>query len=146
MSNRPHSIHHVNVPISDPKRTADWYGKVFGLSEIPRPFKQGGAPGVEEVLLLTRGNFDLHFTVHENPPDLKPHHFCIEVDDWEGFMEHLAQLGIDHLEIFERPQNRSKATYIHDPDQNLIELSHHGDWDHSLAQTGIAAHDPGARV
>jgi catechol 2,3-dioxygenase-like lactoylglutathione lyase family enzyme len=130
VSNRPHSIHHTNFPIADAARTADWYGKVFGMREVPRPFKQGGAPGVEEVLLLTHGSFDLHFTIHPDPPDLKPHHFCIELEDWDGFMEHLAQLGIEHTEVFVRPHNDSRSTYIYDPDDNIVELMFHPHWNH----------------
>jgi lactoylglutathione lyase len=132
LSNRPHSIHHVNFPIRDPERTSEWYARVFGMSRVPIFQKQGGAPGVDEVLLLTRGNFDLHFTVHRegDPPDLKPHHFCLELEDWDGFMEHLAGLGIEHTEVFVRPQNNSKATYIYDPDDNIVELMFHEDWDH----------------
>ena len=96
------------------------------MRAVPRPAKQGGASGVEEVLLLTRGNFDLHFTVHDdNPPDLKPHHFCIEVEDWDGFMSHLESLGISHTEIFVRPHSQSKSTYIYDPDDNIVELMYH---------------------
>jgi catechol 2,3-dioxygenase-like lactoylglutathione lyase family enzyme len=130
MSVKPHSLHHVNVPIADPERTTEWYGKVFGMTLIPRVVRQGGAPGVEEVLLLTRGNFDLHFTIHENPPDIKPHHFCVEVEDWDGFLAHLDSLGIEHFGYFERPQNKSKATYMHDPDGNLVEIAWHGNWNH----------------
>jgi catechol 2,3-dioxygenase-like lactoylglutathione lyase family enzyme len=131
MSTAPHSLHHVNVPIKDAQRTTEWYGKVFGMKEIPRTVRQGGAPGVEEVLLLTRGNFDLHFTIHQDPvPDIKPHHFCVEVEDWEGFMAHLQELGIETFGYFERPQNQSKATYMYDPDGNLVELAWHGAWNH----------------
>ena len=130
MSNRPHSIHHTNFPIRDPERTKEWYAQVFGMREVPRPFKQGGAPGVEEVLLLTRGNFDLHFTIHEDAPDLKPHHFCLEVEHWDGFMEHLRGLGIEHTDVFVRPHNNSKSTYIYDPDDNIVELMYHENWDH----------------
>jgi lactoylglutathione lyase len=134
MSSRAHSIHHVNVPIKDPERTKEWYGQVFGMREIPRTVRQGGAPGVDEVLLLTRGNFDLHFTIHDDPPDIKPHHYCIEVEDWDGFMAHLQELGIETFGYFERPQNQSKATYTYDPDGNLVELAWHGAWSHELPE------------
>jgi lactoylglutathione lyase len=131
MSNRPYALHHVNVPIADEERTKEWYGKVFGLKHIPVTTPQGGAPGVERVLLMTRGNFDVHFTVHDGEaPDIKPHHFCVEVEDWDGFMAHLASLGIETHRYFERPQNQSKATYIYDPDDNLVEIAHHGAWGH----------------
>jgi lactoylglutathione lyase len=130
MSIKPHSIHHVNFPIRDPERTTDWYSKVFGLRVIPRLTKQGGAPGVEEILLMTRGNFDLHFTIHGDAPDLKPHHFCIELEDWDSFMDHLQSLGIEHTEVWVRPHNNSKSTYIYDPDDNIVELMFHEKWNH----------------
>jgi catechol 2,3-dioxygenase-like lactoylglutathione lyase family enzyme len=131
MSIAPHSIHHVNVPIKDPERTKEWYAKVFGMRHVPILKRQGGAPGVDEVLLLTRGNFDLHFTVHADPPDIKPHHFCIEVEDWDAFLAHLTELGIEYTEPLIRPQNNSKATYIYDPDDNLVEIMFHVNWDHA---------------
>jgi catechol 2,3-dioxygenase-like lactoylglutathione lyase family enzyme len=134
MSSAAYSIHHVNIPIADPDRTTEWYGKVFGMRMIPRTVRQGGAPGVEEVLLLTHGDFDIHCTIHEGtPPDLKPHHYCVEVVDWDGFMAHLSSLGIETFGYFERPQNNSKATYMHDPDGNLVELAWHGDWNHEAS-------------
>lgn len=130
MNAKPHSIHHVNFPIRDPERTKDWYGRVFGMRHVPIKVRQGGAPGVDEVLLLTRGNFDLHFTVHPHPPDIKPHHFCIEVEDWDDFLAHLEQLGIEYTEPLIRPQNNSRATYIYDPDDNIVEIMWHENWDH----------------
>jgi catechol 2,3-dioxygenase-like lactoylglutathione lyase family enzyme len=130
MSIAPHSIHHTNFPIADKERTTEWYSKVFGMRDVPRLFKQGGAPGVDDVLLLTHGNFDLHFTVHESPPDLKPHHFCIEVEDWDAFLGHLESLEIPYTEPLIRPQNQSKATYIYDPDGNIVEIMFHVNWNH----------------
>jgi lactoylglutathione lyase len=136
-SARPHSIHHVNFPIRDAGRTKEWYGAVFGMRPVPIQVRQGGAPGVDEVLLLTRGNFDLHFTVHEHPPDIKPHHFCIEVEDWDAFVAHLESHGIEYTEPLVRPQNGSKATYIRDPDDNIVEIMWHPSWDHmSPSQPG----------
>lgn len=133
MSNRPHSLHHINFPISDVERTKEWYGKVFGMTHIDVS-RVSDTP----ILLLTYGNFDLHFTPHENAPNLDPHHFCIEVEDWDGFMEHLASLGIEYTDMVERPQNNSKACYIRDPDNNIVEIMHHGNWDHDLEPTGRA--------
>ncbi len=132
MNSRIYSIHHVNVPIRDPERTKEWYEKVLGLREFVRPFWQGGPPGVEEghIFLMTRGNFGVHFTIHDNPPDLKPHHFAVEVEDWDGFVAHLAELGIESFNYNERPQNGAKQAYIHDPDRNLIEFMFHPLWDH----------------
>jgi catechol 2,3-dioxygenase-like lactoylglutathione lyase family enzyme len=120
----PYSIHHVNFPTTDPERTKEWYSKVFGLKHVDvSRFSD------TKVLLMTRGNFDLHFTPVEDMVRLAPFHYAIEVEDWDAFMEHLRDLGIRHTRPVERPQNSAKCCYIRDPDGTMIELVHHGDRD-----------------
>ena len=121
MSNRPHSIHHVNFPTTDIERTKEWYAKVFGMKHVDVSQLSN-----TKVLLMSRGNFELHFTPHEEMRRMAPSHFAIEVEDWDGFMAHLDSLGIRHTKTVERPQNQSKFCYIHDPDDTMIELVHHG--------------------
>ena len=55
MSGRPAYIHHVNFPTTDPERTIEWYSTVFGMRYIQPKSNT-------KVVLMTRGNFDLHFT------------------------------------------------------------------------------------
>jgi catechol 2,3-dioxygenase-like lactoylglutathione lyase family enzyme len=117
-SNEPRFIHHVNFPTTDRERTKEWYTKVFGMKAIP-------AKSNTQVLLLTRGNFDLHFTPVEDMDRMAPYHFAVEVEDWDGFLEHLDELGVRHTKTRERPENRSKFCYIHDPDNTMIELVWH---------------------
>ncbi len=121
MSNRPYCLHHTNVPTTNPQRTWEWYSRVFGLKRVY-------AASNTKILLLTNGNFDLHFTPFrpEKFPRLKPLHFAIEVESWAGFMKHLDELGVYHTKTVERPQNNSKFCYVHDPDGNMIELTYHG--------------------
>ena len=119
MSNRPRYIHHVNFPTTDPERTKEWYAKVFGLKAITPKSNT-------KVVLMTRGNFDLHFTPVEEMDRMAPYHFAIEVDDWDGFLAHLEDLGIRHTRPIERPENKSMFCYIHDPDHTMIELVYHG--------------------
>ena len=45
----------MNFPTTDPERTKEWYTKVFGLKAITPKSNT-------KVVLMTRGNFDLHFT------------------------------------------------------------------------------------
>jgi catechol 2,3-dioxygenase-like lactoylglutathione lyase family enzyme len=124
MQHKPHSIHHVNFPTTDPERTKEWYGKVFGLKHVDVSDLSN-----TKVLLMTRGNFDLHFTPVE--PDqmvrMAPFHFAIEVYDWDGFLAHLKAGGVRYTKPVERPQNNSKFCYIHDPDGTMIELVYHGE-------------------
>ena len=131
MSIRPHSIHHINFPITDVDRAREWYQRVFGMKHVDVS-RMSDTP----ILLMTYGNFDLHFTPHPNPPDLKPHHFCVEVEDWDATLERLTELGIPFTKAVHRLQNDSRACYIHDPDGNLVELIHHAAWDHGLEPTG----------
>jgi lactoylglutathione lyase len=119
-SNRPHSIHHVNFPMTNPERTREWYAKVFGMKHV-----DVSALSNTKVMLMTRGNFELHFTPVEEMRRMAPFHYAMEVEDWDGFLAHLKALGIRHTRPIERPQNRSRFCYIHDPDGTMIELTFH---------------------
>ena len=118
MSDKPAYIHHVNFPTTDPERTIEWYSKVFGMKYI-KPKSN------TKVVLMTRGNFDLHFTPVEEMDRMAPYHFAVEVEDWDGFLEHLKSLGIRHTRVITRPENDSQFCYIHDPDHTMIELVFH---------------------
>lgn len=122
LSSRIHSIHHVNFPTTDSDRTKEWYGKVFGLRAIPT-----SALNNTKVLLLTYGDFDLHFTPVDKSEwrRMAPSHFAIEVEDWSGFLDHLHTLGVRHTKPVERVINQSKFCYIHDPDGTMIEIVYH---------------------
>ena len=74
---------------------------------------------------MTRGNFDLHFTPVEAMDRMAPYHFAIEVEDWDGFLAHLDDLGSGTPGSITRPENNSKFCYIHDPDHTMIELVYH---------------------
>jgi catechol 2,3-dioxygenase-like lactoylglutathione lyase family enzyme len=118
MSDKPAYIHHVNFPTTDPERTIEWYSKVFGMKYI-KPKSN------TKVVLMTRGNFDLHFTPVEEMDRMAPYHFAVEVEDWDGFLAHLESLGIRHTRVITRPENNSQFCYIHDPDHTMIELVFH---------------------
>ena len=131
-STRPAYIHHVNFPTTDPERTKKWYSEVFGLKAITPKSNT-------KVVLMTRGNFDLHFTPVEEMDRMSPYHFAIEVEDWDGFLEHLGNLGVRHTRPIARPENNSKFCYIHDPDHTMIELVYHGNRPGGAPGAGPAA-------
>jgi len=118
-----HTIHHVLFPTTDMDRTAEFYEKVFGMKRIPITRRMGSL----EVLLMTNGNFDLHFTPVDEPTSLAPYHFALEVEDWDAFIAHLETLGIDYADVRERPQNNSKTSEITDPNGHGVEIVWHGD-------------------
>src|ERR1700757_3587752 len=118
LSNRPAYIHHANFPTTNPERTIERYSKVFGMKYI-KPKSN------TKVVLMTTGAFDLHFTPVEEMDRMAPCHFAMEVEDWEGFLAHLDELGIRHTRVITRPENNSQFCYIHDPDHTMIELVFH---------------------
>jgi catechol 2,3-dioxygenase-like lactoylglutathione lyase family enzyme len=122
MSNQPHSIHHVNFPTTNPERTKEWYGKVFHMKHV-----DVSSLSNTRVMLLSHGDFELHFTPVEEMRNMAPFHYAVEVHDWDGFLAHLKSVGVRYTKPVERPQNKSKFCYIHDPDGTMIELTHHGD-------------------
>lgn len=121
MSDKPYCLHHINIPSTNLDRTREWYCKVFGMKWV-NPMSNS------KILLLTRGNFDLHFTPfpEDTFPRRKPLHFAIEVEDWDGFLAHLDRIDVRHTRPVFRPQNDSKFCYLHDPDGNMVELTYHG--------------------
>jgi lactoylglutathione lyase len=118
-SDKPAFIHHVNFPTTNPERTIEWYSKVFGMKYI-KP-----KSNTQVVLMTAGGKFDLHFTPVEAMDRMAPYHFAVEVEDWDGFLEHLKSLGIRHTRVITRPENNSQFCYIHDPDHTMIELVFH---------------------
>ena len=74
---------------------------------------------------------------------MAPYHFAVEVEDWDGFLGHLEELGIRHTRPVERPENNSKFCYIHDPDHTMIELVYHAPASVPAGADGVR---PGAEV
>ncbi|MCC2033252.1 VOC family protein [Microbacterium allomyrinae] len=129
MTSHAHSLHHVNFPITDTEATAEWFGKVFGLT-VSNPVN---IP-VNRTMLLTNtdrgGNFDLHFRPVEKGKEVTGLiHFAIEVEDWDAFLVHLGELGIDHVEEPNRGHDSSKTGSIIDPDGHRVEFTFHPDRD-----------------
>jgi lactoylglutathione lyase len=131
-----HSIHHTNVPITDMRRTAEWYGKVFGLA----PINISKFVPDATTLLMSNGNFHLHFERYPTvdvPLSAFEHrrgehlfHTCVEVEDWDTFAAHLDKLQVPYEDYKERPQDSSRSAVLTDPDGHIIEIAWHGnrDW------------------
>ncbi|KJF24635.1 VOC family protein [Rhodococcus sp. ACPA4] len=118
-----HSLHHVNFPTSDLDATEAWYGKVFEMTRV-HPVK---APP-KGTMLLTRGNFDLHFRpVEKGEEQTGLIHFAIEVEDWDEFIAHLDKVGEEYIEEPYRGHDLSKTGSVVDPDGHRVEFTWHPD-------------------
>ena len=129
-------IHHVNVQISDRKRTREWYETTLGAAFLDR-----GPELNERQLQLRLGNGEIHFTETPQPKTISSSHFALEVDDWDAMLAHLDRLGVPHVRTSgastrpniggtdpyqgRREDTGEHYTYVHDPDGNMIELVYH---------------------
>jgi catechol 2,3-dioxygenase-like lactoylglutathione lyase family enzyme len=129
-------IHHINVPISDRERTRAWYERVLGAEFLDR-----GPALNPRQLQLRLGTGEIHFSETAHPAPTPSSHFALEIDDWDGMLAHLDALGVPHWRTSaasvaanlggtdphqgRREYSGEHYTYLHDPDGNLIELTHH---------------------
>ena len=118
----------VMYHVGDMQKAKEWYTKVLGLEWV----NISGYKKMSEltVLVLTNGNFDLHFYPHDEKDgdiSLGEIHFSLEIPDWDGWLAHLESLGIEYREVRERPQNKSKTSEIRDPDGHRVEFVYHGE-------------------
>ena len=118
-----HSLHHVNFPTSDLEVTEEWYGRVFEMTRV-HPVK----PPPKGTMLLTRGNFDLHFRpVEKGQEQTGLIHFAIEVDDWDEFLVHLDKVGEEYVVEPYRGHDLSQTGSLVDPDGHRVEFTWHPD-------------------
>ena len=118
-TNRVSMIQHTNVETSDVPRSQEWYAKVFAAEwteDGPR--------------FLKLGNTELHLHVEANPQPHPSNHFALEVEDWDGWLSNLNQVGVKFEGGREPKMNDSGklAGFLRDPDGNLIEVMYHSEW------------------
>jgi lactoylglutathione lyase len=110
-------IQHSNVETSDVARSQEWYSKVFDAEwteEGPR--------------FLKLGNTELHLHVEANPQPHPSNHFAIEVEDWDGWLANLQEVGIGFDREPRLNDGGKLAGFLRDPDGNLIEVMYHAEW------------------
>lgn len=126
------TIHHISLPVTDLKRSMQFYGEVLGLKEIKRP--PFDFPGTWYQV----GDRQLHLIVHskstfreKKPVDSRDIHFAVQVNSYRETRDFLRSKGF-HPEAedeFKNTKESPKGTagfpqlYILDPDRNVIELN-----------------------
>ena len=128
-------IHHINIQITDRQQTREWYERVLGAEFLDR------GPALNKRQMQMRiGTGEIHTSETAEVIEVPRVHFAIEVEDFEGMMEHLDSLGVERSRSAggaftgtggEDPKRGAREdtsehyTYIQDPDGNLIELVYH---------------------
>ena len=133
---RINMIHHINIQISDRKRSREWYEQVLGAEFLDR-----GPELNQRQLQLRIGTGEIHTSDTPNPVLAPRVHFAIEVGNWGEMLAHLDKLGVPYSRTAggnlgtnvggadpkqgRREDTNEHYTYIHDPDGNMIELVYH---------------------
>ncbi len=132
---RVRMIHHINIQITDRERTREWYEKVLGAEFLDR-----GPALNKRQLQLRIGTGEIHTSDVSEFIVVPSVHFAIEVEDWEGTLEHMDAMGVDCSRSAggaftgtggddpkqgKREDTNEHYTYINDPDGNIIELVYH---------------------
>ena len=133
-------VHHLNIQMTDRERTKDWYEKVLGAHMVDRgPERNRGQ------LQMRAGDLEIHFSQTSIPIHTPLVHFAVEIEDWDGMIANLDDLGVEYGKTVglgragtarermggddprqgRREYDGSHYTYLHDPDNNVIEIVQH---------------------
>jgi catechol 2,3-dioxygenase-like lactoylglutathione lyase family enzyme len=115
---------HVAIVCTNLDEARDFYIRVLGLTELPRP--DFGIPG----MWLRAGDLQLHFIENASMPIPGPGfpHFALHVDGdhWDEVMNKFKE---DEVSFLSEPSERNdfgirvRAAFVIDPSGNVVELT-----------------------
>ena len=119
---------HLALSVKDMNRSAEFYMKVFKLSEITN---RTANPSIRWIS-LNEGK-ELHLITSSEPVSVpKTVHFAFSTGDFEGFRKHLTDLKITYGDWGGTPHTITtradgiKQIYLQDPDGYWIEVNNGG--------------------
>ena len=120
-------LSHICMSARDLAATESFYVGILGM-EIAHEFRNDAGERYGFFLHAGKGSFIEFF----NKPDASDsestfRHFCLEVDDLEAFLDHLAAHGIDRPATKRGRTDYILQTVIFDPDGNHVEIQQHDD-------------------
>ena len=115
------AIDHIQVTSSPEAEDAMlfFYGKVLGLTEIPKPETIKANGGAWYVL----GNIQIHVSTEQKPDNAASRrHICYLVSDFQAFQEHLQAHNVEIIP--DQPPIPGHARFfLRDPAGNRIEIA-----------------------
>jgi catechol 2,3-dioxygenase-like lactoylglutathione lyase family enzyme len=112
-------LHHVNVTVRSglEAATKDFYGRVLGLEQVPKPAaaRQTGA-------WYQIGATQLHLSVDDEPAGPpSSRHICFAVSDLNQAEQGFRDAGVEIIPD-PRPVPGSRRFYVRDPGGNQLEI------------------------
>lgn len=121
MSGHAKGLTHVSVSAHDLDESARFYEELFGMEEVPAP------DFPFPVRWLRVGDLQLHLFQSDQPAPSTPHHFGLDVDDFEAVYEKAHEMGVTQGEgyfskVYELPDGAAQL-YLRDPAGNMVEAN-----------------------
>ena len=124
----PYTFNHVHLKAPDPKKTADWYVKAFGLEIVrdeQRPtgdrFLRCRTPdGV--IINISGARTNEQMGQGDATPHFGLEHFGIDVDDLDAEIKRLGELGAPLVEGPRTGASGLTVAFVQGPDDVRIEL------------------------
>ena len=113
------ALHHVNVTVPPEleQATKEFYGRVLGLPQVPKPptSRQSGA-------WFQIGPNQLHLSVdNEERGPLSSRHVCFAVRDLTAAEARFREAGVEIISD-PRPAKDNPRFYVRDPGGNMLEI------------------------
>ena len=113
------ALHHVNVtvPAAAESKAKNFYGKVLGLEQLPKP--SGTRPTGAWYQI---GSNQLHLSVEkEGRGPLSDGHVCFTVSNLSAAENRFREAGVEIIPD-PRPIEGTSRFYVRDPGGNLLEI------------------------
>jgi catechol 2,3-dioxygenase-like lactoylglutathione lyase family enzyme len=113
-----YAIDHVQLamPAGEEEKARDFYNKVLGIEEVPKPPNLAVRGGV----WFEQGNLKIHLGVEKDFRPAKKAHPALLVKDLDELIEKCRVAGYEV--ISDEPLEGYKRVYVSDPFGNRIEL------------------------
>lgn len=116
-------LNHATFPVTDVEKARDFYGRILGLRELPRPEIPGVrgaffACGAGEIHLAEKDN---QFVQQNISLNINPH-VALTVESVEEVKQVLQKDDIPFFEFARSPIGR-RQIFVQDPDGNVLEIT-----------------------
>ena len=117
-------INHATFPITDVEKAREFYGRVLGLKELPRP----EIPGIRGAFFacgggeIHLGEKDSEYMRKNIPINLMPH-VALTVESVEEVKKTLKEEGIPYFEFAVSNILGRNQIFVQDPDGNVLEIT-----------------------
>ena len=124
----PIKFNHIHIKALDPEKTADWYGRAFGLKVTERVTRPAGDLFLNCVMLdgtnviISGQKTGEQLPAGSSKPRLGLEHFAIDTDDFDRDLAHLKSLGAAVLDGPVATPAGIRIAFIEGPDDVRIEL------------------------